>query len=179
MPGQNKGVSEKLELVKLNQEFLHRVRSKLELGPQHKVFLKTIRDYSATEKIAAFLEALDNAEAQGYDTREYLNSISQQRRAAMNAAETGSISGIATGNERSTSAEALVFDRYGFFARLTEVDPTSSSWLISDLPVGDYYIVARGHLENRWQSSELVSVEAGARRCDALGFQLVRGASDQ
>ncbi len=40
LPGQNKGVGEKLELVRLNQEFLHRIQSKLELGGQHKVFLK-------------------------------------------------------------------------------------------------------------------------------------------
>lgn len=40
LPGQNKRVDEKLKLVRLNQEFLHRLRSKLELGQQHKVFLK-------------------------------------------------------------------------------------------------------------------------------------------
>lgn len=160
LPGQNKRVDEKLKLVRLNQEFLHRLRSKLELGQQHKVFLKKIRDYSAGEKIVAFLEALDDAKAQGYDTREYLNSISQQRQAAMKALNIGSISGKVTGNEWSSAVETLVFDRYGFFVGSAETNRASRSWLISDLPKGDYYIVARGHPENGWKGSELVSVEA-------------------
>ena len=37
---QVKGISEKLELVKLNQEFFQRIRSQLELGQQHQGFLE-------------------------------------------------------------------------------------------------------------------------------------------
>jgi hypothetical protein len=113
----------------------------LELGQQHQVFLERIRDYSASKKINAFLQALDDAEAQGHDTREYLRSVAQKRQALMKTAET-----------------SLVFNQYGFFTGLAEPNPNSNSWLIPGLPEGDYTIVARSQ-ENNWKSSELVSVE--------------------
>jgi hypothetical protein len=133
----------------------------LELGQQHNLFLKKIRDYSASKKITVFLEALDGAEAQGYNTRKYLNSMSQQWQAVMNAEETGRISGTANGGKWSSAAVVLVFDRHGFFEGLAETDPTSRRLFISNLPKGEYYIVARSHLQNRWQCSGLVEVEVG------------------
>ncbi len=141
LPKQVKGISEKLELLKLNQEFMQRIQSQLELAQQHQVFLERIRDYSASKKINGFLQALDDAEAQGHNTLEYLRSVAQKRQALMKTAET-----------------SLVFNQYGFFTGLAEPNPNSNSWLIPGLPEGDYTIVARSQ-ENNWKSSELVSVE--------------------
>lgn len=139
-PDQKQAMSDQIERIKSQQEFLQRIQSQLELRQQHYKFLEKIKEYPTKKKINAFLKTLDDAAEKGYDTQDRLHSLSQQRQAAMNTPQT-----------------SLVFTQHGFFVGMAEPNPVNGNWHISGLPEGDYYIVEQN--QGRWQDSALSSVK--------------------
>ncbi|MFQ5637514.1 MAG: FlgD immunoglobulin-like domain containing protein [bacterium] len=153
-------LNDKLELVKLQREFLNRIQAKLEGMRQNEVVRDRIRQYPVSKKIGAFLEALDKAERNGHRTEDILQSFLSQRKALLGNRASSGISGILTSDDQNSSSdpiEVFAFDRYGFLANVAGVE-SSGRYALTDLPGGDYYVVARRSFRNTWKISERVSV---------------------
>ncbi len=187
----DKEMRNNLNLVKINQEFIKRVETKVIAHRNNEVFQQKIREYPAEKKMAAFLRNLELSEMKGISTQELLNSFTKQKQAQLKSLAGGSISGTVTveGAASIEYIEVIAFNEFGFFVGSAVVD-FSGSYTIFDLPAGNYYVVTRSGFVDEfyslgddvllesfrnWRDADLVAVQDGGA-VTGIDFDLLQGA---
>ncbi|MFQ5674316.1 MAG: carboxypeptidase-like regulatory domain-containing protein, partial [bacterium] len=140
-----------LELAKIQNDFLQRIQTQWKQSYADHLLQQKAREYAPEKKIAGFMAALDRAEVNGYQLNHRVRPVAQK--------SNSSIAGAVLNGTANNSV--LVFDKFGYLAASTATDPATGRFMISGLPTGDYYVVARGNAQTGWQRSDLISLVDG------------------